>query len=311
MKESSHWYRANGDACHTLPTSSPKAKSKTRPVKITDARQLGLFPSVTTILSILAKPQLDEWKQKQVHQATVRKMAELVAVVENVQPTADRVALLTKLVTATDEDFKDKAGQVYAFQSACIDEAFKQVEDAADAGTLIHAGAEDALQGKDYNEDAPVFLPALDQTFPLKTFVQPIIRFVEENEIRITGNEVRTVNHTEGYAGTIDAPMRSKRGLGILDFKTRKTDPRYPCEPYDGQPMQIAAYHASHYGCIPEAYMHAAGCNLYISTTEPGRIEAVWYEAEQLGREWEAFTHVAALWRHLKGYDPRAVRPTA
>lgn len=310
MKESSHWYDAKGAACHQIATK-PGAKNPFRPTTIKDARALLLYPSVTTILGVLAKPQLDDWKQKQVHQATLRKVSELVAVVDNVHPTPERVALLTKLVTATEADFKDKTGPVYAFQTACIDEAFKQVEDAADAGTLIHAGAEKALQGLDYDEDAPVFLPALKQTFPLKTFIEPIKAFVEENEIRLTAHEVRTVNHGEGYAGTVDAAMRSKRGLGILDFKTRKTDPRFPCEPYDGQPMQIAAYHVSHYGCIPEADMHVAGCNLYISTTEPGRVEACWYDAAQLGREWDAFAHVAALWRHIKKYDPRAARPTA
>ncbi len=308
MKESSHWYRSNGEACHSLPTKSPKSKNPTRPVKITDAMAMGLFPSVTTILSILAKPQLDDWKQKQVQDATRRMMAQLVGIKEGEQPTAERTAQLMALVNP---QTPAELGVVQSFQQACITEAFRQVEEAADAGTLIHLGAEKALQGLDYDAEAPVFLPALKQTFPLKTFIQPIVQFVEENEIRVTGHELRTVNHREGYAGTVDAVMRSKRGLGILDFKTRKTDPRYPCEPYDGQPMQIAAYHVSHYGCIPETDMHVAGCNLYISTTEPGRVEGVWYDGTQLGAEWDAFTHVAALWRHIKKYDPRAERPTA
>ena len=307
-EESSHWYRANGDACHSVPTSSPKAKSKTRPVKITDAIQLGLYPSVTTILSVMAKPQLDKWKQKQVQDATRRMLAQLVAVQDGKQPTAQDVDYL-RILVAPDITKQAEVDLVAQFQEKCIEEAFRPVEEAADAGTLIHGGAELALQGKDYEEDAPVYLPALKENFPLKTFVEPIKAFVEENEIRITGNEVRTVNHNEGYAGTIDAPMRSKRGLGILDFKTRKTDPRYPCDPYDGQPMQIAAYHVSHYGCVPEADTHVAGCNLYVSTTEPGRVEAVWYDGATLAREWDAFTHVAALWRHIKKYDPRGRRP--
>lgn len=305
MKESAHWYRADGQSCHTMPTKAG-AKNATRPTTIKDARLQGLFPSVTTILGILAKPQLDDWKQKQVQDATRRMMAQLVAIVDGQPPTKERTQQLTALVNPiTPEDVTTCA----IFQKACIDEAFRQVEEAADAGTLIHQGAEAALQGLDYDQEAPVYLPKLKQTFPLKTFILPIVQFVEENEIRVTGHELRTVNHREGYAGTIDAVMRSKRGLGIFDFKTRKTDPRYPCEPYDGQPMQIAAYHVSHYGSIPEAEAHVAGCNLYISTTEPGRVEGCWYDGTQLEREWNAFAHVAALWRHLKGYDPRAERP--
>lgn len=305
MKESAHWYRADGKSCHTMATK-PGAKNATRPTTIKDAKALLLFPSVTTILSILAKPQLDDWKQKQVQDATRRMMAQLVAIVDGQPPTKERTQQLTALVNpVTPEDMT----VCTIFQQACITEAFRQVEEAADAGTLIHAGAEAALQGLDYDQDQPVYLPKLKQTFPLKTFILPIQQFVEENEITVNGHELRTVNHREGYAGTIDAVMRSKRGLGILDFKTRKTDPRYPCEPYDGQPMQIAAYHVSHYGSIPEEGAHAAGCNLYISTTEPGRVEGCWYDGAQLGREWDAFSHVAALWRHLKGYDPRASRP--
>jgi hypothetical protein len=307
MKESAHWYDASGKSCHTMATK-PGAKNATRPTTIKDARALALFPSVTTILGILAKPQLDDWKQKQVQDATRRMMAVLVGIKEGEQPTQERTAQLMALVNPlTPADL----GVVQAFQQSCITEAFRQVEEAADAGTLIHAGAEAALQGLDYDKEAPVYLPKLAKTFPLKTFIEPIVQFVEEHEIRVTGHELRTVNHREGYAGTIDAVMRSKRGLGILDFKTRKTDPRYPCEPYDGQPMQIAAYHVSHYGSIPEAEAHVAGCNLYISTTEPGRVEGCWYDGTQLEREWNAFAHVAALWRHLKGYDPRTNRPTA
>jgi hypothetical protein len=46
--------------------------------------------------------------------------------------------------------------------------------------------------------------------------------------------------------------------------------------------------------------------NVYISTTEVGRVEG--YQHESLLPHWEAFKAAAILWSHIKGYDPR--RPT-
>jgi hypothetical protein len=235
---------------------------------------LGLFPSVTTILGMFAKPQLEDWKFRQITDAAF-----------NTRPFDS-------------EDPEKYHGRI-------LEAAFKQVEEAADAGTLIHKGAELALSGLEYDEDTPVFLPALQASFPLSCFVEPIRAFVQEHEITVTHNELRLVNHAEGYAGTTDVAMRSKRGLGILDFKTRKTKPGRPCEAYDEQPTQIAAYHVAHYKSVPEDGAHVAGCNLYVSTTEPGRIDAVWYDGARLAQEWTVLRNASEIWRIRKGYDPR------
>jgi len=119
------------------------------------------------------------------------------------------------------------------------------------------------------------------------------------------------VNQNEGYAGTTDVAMKSTRGFGILDFKTRKTKPGQACTPFDGQAMQIAAYHVPHYHSVPHAEAHAVGCNLFVSTTEPGRVEACWYDGAQLEKEWEAFKACCVIWRHFKNYDPRQLLETA
>jgi hypothetical protein len=61
--------------------------------------------------------------------------------------------------------------------------------------------------------------------------------------------------------------------------------------------MQIAAY-----ATIAGA---TRGVNLYISTTEPGRIGEAWYDEETIVREYEAFKHVCALWQHINNYKPK------
>jgi hypothetical protein len=43
-----------------------------RPTTIRDAKRLGLYPSVTSILGVLAKPGLEKWKLDQVALACLR-----------------------------------------------------------------------------------------------------------------------------------------------------------------------------------------------------------------------------------------------
>ena len=63
MSKSQHWYDRDGKAVFEV----PKAKGGgMRATTIADARKLGLYPSVTTVLGVLDKPQLTDWKLAQV-----------------------------------------------------------------------------------------------------------------------------------------------------------------------------------------------------------------------------------------------------
>lgn len=255
MNNGSHWYRHDGSACFEVPN---KSKPGMRPVKITDARELKLLPSVTTVLSVLDKPQLSDWKHRQ--------------------------------ITRWCFDNPGAHADYEQFHRLAVDGAFQQVEDAADLGTRVHKALEQHFQGAAYDPSLEVYVKATDQ-------------WMRENGVKLLQQELRLTSVSHGYAGTTDAVMVSLRGTGILDFKTRKTVPGKPCTPWDTQPMQIAAYDVAKYGNRPE--VGRVGCNCFISTTEPGRVEAAWYDHEQLNREWDAFAAALALWRHLKGYDPR------
>ena len=90
--------------------------------------------------------------------------------------------------------------------------------------------------------------------------------------------------------------------FGAVDWKTRRTKPtEKSIKPYDGQAMQLAAYLAARVGAGNLHKVRAV--NVYISTTEPGRISV--YEHPGLEAEYHAFLAACALWRHLKGFDPR------
>ena len=177
-----------------------------------------------------------------------------------------------------------------AYAGRVIDGAMEQVGDAADLGTKIHDAIERHYPGETYPGEMQVYVSAVD-------------KWVKENGVEFKDHELRLVNKTLGYAGTTDAAFTCPKGYGILDFKSRKTKPGEKVTAYETQIMQIAAYHTIYWGPImPELHEKTIGCNLYISTTEPGRVEAVWYTAAELEQAWEAFVWASKLWDYFKGY---------
>jgi len=253
---SAHWYKPDGSPCHKLPAKSGGERATT----IRDAREYQLLPSVTSILSIFAKPQLDKWKMKQVALASLR---------------------TTRTEGESDEYLCNRI----------IESAFEQVEQAADLGTKIHDALDQYFEGHPYPDD-------------LAVYVEPVIRWKQEKKLSFVDRELVVVNMNHGYAGRMDVAVRyGDTGIGVIDFKTRKTKPGEKVESYDGQATQIAAYCAGYWGedKLPQCY----GANVFISSTEPGRMEVCSYSPKELVAEWEAFKHTCALWRHLKKYDPR------
>lgn len=80
--EDSHWYTAAGEPMHTV---IGKTTGTERPTNLSDARKLNLFPSVTNVLRLRHKPELEEWKAKQIV------MAVLTSPQKNSEPLDDYV----------------------------------------------------------------------------------------------------------------------------------------------------------------------------------------------------------------------------
>jgi len=255
MTKSQHWYDRDGKAVFEV----PKAKGGgMRATTIADARKLGLYPSVTTVLSVLAKPQLVDWQLGQVAGKAYG------------NPPQDG------------ESQEDYARRI-------ISASQEQVGEAADLGTQIHAALEAHFKG----EPVPDGYDA---------YVYPVSCLIEKEGIKFREHELRLVNTNDGYAGTTDAVFTDSIGFnGILDFKSRKTKLGQPCTPWETEPMQIAAYCVAKFGSIK---YNTTGANVYISTTEPGRVEIVTYSATQLEESWSAFQAALKLWQYLKGYKP-------
>jgi hypothetical protein len=268
-----HWYTAEGAPMHEV----LKADKKTyRSTTLKDARLLGLFPSVTTILGIMAKPQLNKWGNQQVALSALRN---------------------PKKQTETEQFWSNRV----------IDDAFVQVDQAADLGTKFHAVINDRIQGvlddQILNDD--VTFPTTGQVVKIRPCLQPLFDYFDSKGFTFENPESTVVNLAHGFAGTVDCPFRTKNSFGVMDFKSRKTKKGKPIFAYDGQVEQIAAYGATYWG---EEYIHACwGANVYISTTEVGRVDIIVYKPHEIVKAFEKFKHMTAIWRMQNKYDPRGI----
>jgi hypothetical protein len=252
-----HFYTYDGEPAHTQ-KCGPKAKNKERPTDIRDARRLGLFASVTTILETIARPGLDHYKKTQL----------LEAAFQAGHHGGEGFAEWSKWVTD-----KADAGR----------------DEAAVLGGRVHAAIEARLK----DSESPILCD-------LEPLCAPALSYVAMLGIEQLESEQVTVNRALAYAGTIDVSGYICNPEGqvdlsptcplILDFKTKRTKPGEKIDVPETYPWQLAAYHVSKFGpCQRELHPLALACNVFISTTEPGRMEAVWYDREDLEHAWECY----------------------
>lgn len=132
---------------------------------------------------------------------------------------------------------------------------------------------------------------------------------LKANGLEVHEQEVAVVNKVVGYAGTTDCAFTEGKALGILDYKTCKTDKDEPVPFKRSHCSQIAAYIMAKYhpGTLLWCGDENVGINIYVSKTEPGRVDVVRYTYDQLEESWRWFIACCLLWRLRRGYDPREV----
>ena len=220
----SHFYDKDCNPCHTVIGKNGKERATT----IRDARKEGWYASVTTILGMLAKPQLERWKFRQITDicwdtmyAVMKEFREGKIFPESLPVTND------------------------AYFIEMVDKAFKQVDDAADFGTLIHDAIEQGYSGKESKDIVEIG----ESMVPVKDIVQSVYDWQAEVGIEVDEAELRLVNTEYGYAGTTDISFTKGIQKGILDYKTRRFDDT-KIKPYDelkalqqkgGSPCEIHA----------------------------------------------------------------------
>ena len=66
--ESGHWYTQEGEPMYTIIGANGVERNTT----LRDAKSLGLVPSVTTIIGMIAKPFLENWKIEQALSSAIK-----------------------------------------------------------------------------------------------------------------------------------------------------------------------------------------------------------------------------------------------
>jgi hypothetical protein len=273
-----HAYTRDGIAVHEQPTKSKTAKNPTRPTNLKDIREQRLLPSVTEYTKMLSAPGLEEYKVYQTIQACY-----------NNPPFASE--------------------ELQAYRGRITELAGEDAAGAADLGTLIHASLEQYYTDHDsWDGTATLSMPD-GKAVPCREFVLPAVHKIEQLGITPLYHELRVVNTFEGYAGTCDLIGKYGDNLAVVDFKSKRTKPNVAVEPIETHPVQIAAYHYASdlwTGDIIELAKHVGsiGVNIYISTTEVGRVDTVTYDDAMIGRSYSVFQKLLALWR-WRNFDPR------
>ena len=246
----------------------PRADGKgERPTSLRDARKLGLFPSVTNVLSILAKPGLEAWKQEQ--------------------------AILAALTLPRNEDepLDDFAKRVVADMSS-------EVGRAADLGSAVHAAIEGYAQGRWLPEDkeiARLFQPA-------REWFDAEVLAVHSVEIAAAHTEWGYAGRVD-----LVATLKSTGRPTVIDFKTQKTrrdkDGSFKPILHDTWPLQLEAYRQA-LASRDKGLANAAIASVVIGSSEPVPVVVkVWDDADKAGF-FRAFLAARDLWVWQKNYCP-------
>ena len=126
--ESGHFYSPNGDTAYRIVGKNGKERNTT----VKDARELGLLPSVTTIISCASKPALDVWKQQQAILAALT---------------------LPRLEGESEEDWLSRV----------VSDSKETSKQAAERGTQIHGVIEAFYEGV-YIPELPAYVRVVEST---------------------------------------------------------------------------------------------------------------------------------------------------
>lgn len=129
--ESGHWYTQEGEPMYTVIGANGKERNTT----LRDAKKDNLVPSVTTVLSMVAKPGLENWKINQ--------------------------ALNSALTLEKEED---ESLEDFAYR--CKQDSKRIGQEAAEQGTKIHAMIERGFLGEETNPTYEIIQAWLDENFP-------------------------------------------------------------------------------------------------------------------------------------------------
>ncbi len=198
--ESGHWYAPDGSPCYEV----KGAKGQVRPTTLRDARKMGLYPSVTTVMQMLPKPGLDAWKQRQV-----------------------LLAALTSPHQADGESHDDYIARIMA-------DAAEQAKVAREKGVNIHGAIERHLQGLPVEDEYRPFAEAA-----MNALLNHLSAYHDDLKFDVFEAE-KSFACPLGFGGKVD--LHSRALNVVADFKTKEFDESATKLAWDEHRIQLEAY---------------------------------------------------------------------
>jgi hypothetical protein len=195
-----HFYTADGESRHTIIGKN----GKERTTSIADARKLGLFPSVTTVMDVAGKPAVIQWLQNEL------------------------------LLAALNTPFHPHEFEADDWKKLMLRNMRAKSEKAAARGTDIHNKLEKYFTtGEIDKKDKKYLIPVIEiinDTFPNSSWIA---------EARFTNKKYGY----SGCIDLHKVANKNDKAI-IIDFKTKDKTNLKDFVQYDEHKMQLAAYQA-------------------------------------------------------------------
>ena len=281
----SHWYFPDGKPCHRQPYKDKKraAAGETRATHVGDARKLGLLPSVTNVLGMMAKPMLTAWGREQV----------LLLASKN-----------PRFQVETDEDYVLRIEEMHQ----------EWIERLRGIGHKTHSAMEDHAQGRLW--DPADYMGA---SFPIdraRDWFDLRVRSIQHTEKTVVSGKYAG---TLDLICELRSPGLARPGtqITIVDYKTRRSgwgrgsDGSWKCATYREDVIQLAAYRAALCEQVgfPFDTPLMSCCSVIIPSEDIKEIGAPRMQAfekkwtmEELARGKKTFDYLLDAWQSEKNY---------
>jgi len=265
--ESGHWYTRDGAPCYEVPAKS-KGPGGMRGVDLRWDRHLKLVPSVTTVLSVIAKPALTKW-----------------LVVQGILAAMTG----TRLDGETDEAYIERT----------LSESRQQVVDAANEGTRIHDAIERHVVGKPYPER---YTPHVNATLAeIARLFPDVTDWVSEKSFaHPLGFGGKTDLHSPSTGIVVDYKGRDG---DFSDGKKLAWEQNVQLAAYQvGLCLCGIKEYRREFGMVERSH-HVECANIFVSRTHPGIVASHVWSADDIAYGWRKFEAALAYWKVEKQYD--------
>lgn len=263
-----HYYEKTAEGVtprHFVPIASRPGES--RPTRITDARKAGWYPSVTTVMGMLDKPALNDWR-----------------ITEHLK----QAYLFDSSILQWEDGQKME-------QEEYIEHIKKQTQEALDKapkdGTDFHDVLERYFSGNETDMS--------DREISISRNVEALLC---DDQVAYEWITEKSFVHSMGFAGKVDLHWQDGFNGIVVDFKTKNTADKWKPGKmaYPEMAMQLAAYRVG-------LGLHEARCANVFICLETGEVEFYEWGPETLDKQWANFSDLLRIWLRNAEYVPGTV----